>query len=411
MLFEYDGARCFVATFSEQFDAERRAGVRRTALLVAFGSISFALVDPIFNPESLARLLVVRAGLAVLSLGIWGLTLIEFLCRSGLLKVYGYALAFFAAVGVALFTLFTGGSKSPYWAMELVVLFGTSFLLRFTLKEAAISGAVTLAIYDILMLVSGEAVFTISFIASNAGIALGAIVSAVAAGYMHSLLQKEFHARQSLAAANAELEKSVSELAFKKEQAEVKFLQDKLWLAHDLHDTVGSQLAQMSLLAGKTDPRSTVHLAELAKGTLESVRNFAHILKGEQRVDDLSAQLWKLEQSFRALGRYEVSYVAEEFPARVSDLALLHIDRILSEWTANVIRHSGADKVSFGTRSRNGRVCIWFYQNSGGFTWHGKAAQGGLRSIALRAQNIGAQVTVRRRGQGAYFMVILKAAS
>lgn len=394
-----------MATFSEYFDSERVPGLRRAALLMTFGAVSFALIDPVFNSGNMTVLLSIRLVLTLLALGIFALTFVEVGQAAAALRAMGYVLTFACGVGVALLTLFTGGSNSPYWAMELVVFFGTTFLLRFTIIEATVLFVGVLASYDLMLLVNREKVATVGFVTSNAGMVLGIFVSAVAGGYLHSLIRKEFEAQQALSVANEELKKTVSELAFKKEQAEVKFLQDKLWFAHDLHDTVGSQLAQMSLLAGKTDSRSTTHLAELAKGTLENVRNFAHVLKGEQRVDDLNSQLWKLEQSFRALGRYEVNHVAEENPARVSDLALLHIDRILSEWTANVIRHSGADRVAFGTRSRSGHVCVWFYQNLGGFSWRGSATKGGLRSIALRAQNIGALVTVRRRGKGAYFLL------
>lgn len=397
-----------MASFAEYFDSGRVPGLRRTALLVTFGAVSFALVDPIFGSQNIELLLAIRFGLAVLAMGIFALTFYRPARASGTLRGMSYVLTFCSGVGVALLTQLTGGANSPYWAMELVVFFGTTFLLRFTTIEATVLFVGVLASYDLMLLANGEKLATVGFVTSNAGMVLGIFVSAVAGGYLHALIRKEFEAQQALSVANEELKKSVSELAFKKEQAEVRFLQDKLWFAHDLHDTVGSQLAQMSVLAGKTDSRSITHLAELAQGTLENVRNFAHVLKGEQRVDDLNSQLWKLEQSLRVLGRYRVSYIPERHPSRVSDLMLLHVDRILSEWTANVIRHSGADAVAFGTRSHPGILRVWFYQNNGGFTWRGAAERGGLRSIESRAQNIGAQASVRRRGKGAFFVLTIK---
>lgn len=315
-----------------------------------------------------------------------------------------------ACYAVSYLTYMTGGASSPYWTMMVLAFFGSTVLFRVSMRETLVVYVTQWLIYNAVMWYTGTDYTRPEFVTSSIAIFLSMVVSLVGTGQMRTLEKNAFTAQQALARANDELEKSVSELAFKKEQAEVKFLQDKLWFAHDLHDTVGSQLAQMSVLAGKTDERSTTHLAELAKGTLENVRNFAHVLKGEQRVDDLNGQLWKLEQSLRALGRYKVKYTAEETPARISDLALLHVDRILSEWTANVIRHSGANSVAFGSHSRPNYVRIWFYQNAGGFSWRGQAEKGGLRSIALRAQNIDAGVTVRRRGTGAYFVMTVKTA-
>ena len=324
------------------------------------------------------------------------------------MRLIGFCIISIACFAVSYLGYMAGGASSPYWSMMVLAFFGTTILIRYSLAEATLTYFVQWLIYNTVMLSTGTNIAQPDFVNSSIAILLALTVSLVGNWQMRQLELSTFNAQQELAVANEELKKSVSELAFKKEQAEVKFLQDKLWFAHDLHDTVGSQLAQMSVLAGKTDERSTTHLAELAKGTLENVRNFAHVLKGEQRVDDLNGQLWKLEQSLRALGRYEVKYTAEETPTRISDLALLHVDRILSEWTANVIRHSRADSVAFGTRSARNHIRIWFHQNSGGFTWRGKAERGGLRSIALRAQNIDAAVTVRRRGAGAYFIMTVK---
>jgi signal transduction histidine kinase len=395
--------------FLRQIDQTTLKSVRFLGFTIIFGFILFAPVDAFFKTQyPLRDFILLRAG-AVGAIAVFtALAFTRWALHPVTMRLLGAAIMTAACFTVSYLAYMTGGGNSPYWTMMVLAFFGTTILIRFSLAEAFSIYFVQWLIYNGLMLYSGVDYTRPEFLNSSVAILLAMTVSLVGNWQMRALELSKFKAQQALAVANEELKKSVSELAFKKEQAEVKFLQDKLWFAHDLHDTVGSQLAQMSVLAGKTDPRSTTHLAELAKGTLENVRNFAHVLKGEQRVDDLGSQLWKLEQSFRALGRYQVNYAAEEAPGRVSDLALLHVDRILSEWTANVIRHSGADTVSFGTRSCDTYVRIWFYQNAGGFTWRGEADKGGLRSISQRAQNIGAQASVRRRGKGAYFMLTVK---
>ncbi|MFO1526366.1 MAG: hypothetical protein U1F16_10380 [Turneriella sp.] len=397
--------------FLKQIDETLLKSLRLIGATVMFAFILFLPVDFFFSQHFVLRDFVIfRAGIVGTTILLTALALTPWALHPLVMRIIGAGIVSTACFGVSYLTYMTGGVTSPYWTMIMLVFFGTTLLLRFSLSEAFITYLVQWLIYNGVMLYTGADYTSSAFVTSSIGILLALVVSLVGNWQIRALEINKFNAQQALAVANDELKKSVSELAFKKEQAEVKFLQDKLWFAHDLHDTVGSQLAQMSLLAGKTDERSTTHLAELAKGTLENVRNFAHVLKGEQRVDDLNSQLWKLEQSFRALGRYQVDYTADETRGRVSDLALLHVDRILSEWTANVIRHSGADHVGFGTRSRDNFVRIWFYQNAGGFTWRGAALKGGLRSIALRADNIGAQVAVRRRGAGAYFIITVKTA-
>jgi len=395
--------------FLQQMDEATLKSVRFLGINVIFGFILFAPVDSFFRTQyPLRDFLLLRAGAVGIIAVLTALAYTRWALHPLTMRMLGAGIMTTACFTVSFLAYMTGGGKSPYWTMMVLAFFCTTILIRYSLAEATIIYFVQWLIYNGVMLKGGVDYTAPEFLNSSVAILLSLVISLVGNWQMRMLEINKFNAQQALAVANEELKKSVSELAFKKEQAEVKFLQDKLWFAHDLHDTVGSQLAQMSVLAGKTDSRSTTHLTELAKGTLENVRNFAHVLKGEQRVDDLNAQLWKLEQSFRALGRYQVSYAAEETPRRVSDLALLHVDRILSEWTANVIRHSGADSVSFGTKSRDNSMRIWFYQNSGGFTWRGKATAGGLRSIAMRAENIGAQVTVRRRGKGAYFILTVK---
>lgn len=397
--------------FLRQIDETLLKSLRYMGGVVVFGFILIGTVDFFFkSPFTAWDFILFRARIVAVVLVFTALAFTRWAKNPLIMRLIGAGILSTACFGVSYLTYMTGGANSPYWSMMVLAFFGTTVLLRFSFGEAAIIYFVQWLIYNAVMYFTGTDFTKPEFVTSSVAILLALVVSLVGNWQMRSLELNKFKAQQELAVANEELKKSVSELAFKKEQAEVKFLQDKLWFAHDLHDTVGSQLAQMSVLAGKTDTRSTTHLAELAKGTLENVRNFAHVLKGEQRVDDLGSQLWKLEQSFRALGRYQVKYAAEKTPARISDLALLHVDRILSEWTANVIRHSGADAVAFGTRSKPGFVRIWFYQNAGGFTWRGQAEKGGLRSIALRAQNIDASVTVRRRGTGAYFVMTVKTA-
>jgi signal transduction histidine kinase len=93
---------------------------------------------------------------------------------------------------------------------------------------------------------------------------------------------------------------------------------------------------------------------------------------------------------------------------RLSDITLLNLDRILSEWTANAIRHARATQFALGSRAKRQKVTVYFFQDRTPFTWRGKAERGGLRSIAQRADNIAASVAVRTHKGGALFVLSLK---
>ncbi|MFO1469663.1 MAG: hypothetical protein U1F27_01325 [Turneriella sp.] len=214
-------------------------------------------------------------------------------------------------------------------------------------------------------------------------------------------------------------------------EAEVRHLKEKIQMAHELHDVVGAELSQLVVLSDRNRAAGeSGAMRQLASSTLEKIRNFAHILKGENPVDELPAILHKLADRLRSLKRYEV--VLLENPAdvflrgrrlqnmlppstqRKSDLPVfspfvrMQLERILSEWSSNVIRHArSAHKLSLGWQVRHRRLRIFFAQDAGAFSWKGKAKQGGLKSIERRAREIGAAVMCRPYDQGALCLLVL----
>lgn len=391
--------------FSEEISSSLRIGVPRASALIAFAFIVFIFVDISFAPSDITpfirfRLIIVTVALSILftSLTSWGK-------KTQIIHLLGYAAMTNCAIGVSWLTHMTGGTSSMYWTMLMLTFFGGTMLLRLSLLEALFLYGSHIVLYTALMLYRGEVVFTPSFMASIGGLLVAFVVSITGHAYIRLLMKNEFNARQSLAEANEQLTKSVTELEYKQQQAELRHLQSKLEFANDLHDVVGAKLSQVVVIANATRIEDTTYLRALADSILENVRNFAQILKGEENAAGLNIQLSRITHSLRALGRYKVEYVAPQEEIPLSDLVLLNIDRIFSEWTANAIRHAHASAFSLGVRSRQKRLLVWFYQNATPFTWRGKAERGGLKSIAMRAQNIGARVSVRRYKGGAIFFL------
>lgn len=211
--------------------------------------------------------------------------------------------------------------------------------------------------------------------------------------------------------------------------AEVTHLREKIEMAAELHDVVGAELSQMVVLSNASGNHAGA-LKQLASDSLEKVRNFAHILKGEKQVAELPEMLRNLRDRLLQLGRYDVVLIenSEDVFLRdvkgrntnrlpqsetstllqVSPFVRMHLERIFSEWSANVIRHAKeAKRLTLGWRLKRGRLSIFFVQDAASFAWKGHADRGGLKGIERRAQEIGAKVACRRFGQGSLLLLTM----
>ncbi|MFZ5629593.1 MAG: sensor histidine kinase [Spirochaetota bacterium] len=214
-------------------------------------------------------------------------------------------------------------------------------------------------------------------------------------------------------------------------EAEMEHAHDKLRMAHELHDIVGAELSQMVVLSRELEAaESRDSLTRLAAGALEKIRDFAHILKNEREVDSLPEILEKLRTRLHTLRRYDVRLFAnaphvtlsdsvalpfataeKRDPAavlRISPFTRMHIERILSEWSSNVIRHARAAKrLVLGWQLRPHKVRIFFFQDSTPFRWSGQADRGGLKGLEFRAREIGASIACRKRNGGTLMLLVV----
>ena len=197
-----------------------------------------------------------------------------------------------------------------------------------------------------------------------------------------------------------------------KAEATVQHLKETMQMANELHDVVGAELSHIvSLSSAKVGTDQQTLLNRLASNSLEKIRNFAHILKGEAEADEVSALLQKLVDRLAALGRYQVFY--HRPPADCSAIVLSrdarhHLERILSEWSSNVIRHAKqATTLHVSLRCNHKNVNVFFFQDKPGFTWRGKSDVGGLASIAHRAAAMGAKIQCRTFGSGALLIIAI----
>jgi len=394
------------AKFKEEVHGALQKGVPITGAIVAFAHIFFIGADLGFAHADFGFMLRYRLLAAAFFAALAGMSLTAWGRKRWQTRNLGMLIIGLCGISVSNLTAMTGGSVSPYWTMIMLTFFGGTLMLRLSPFEAGIAyGTAILYHFANMLFYMHDNPQSPEFISSLFGILLAFIVSLIGNWYIRNLQLSEFRTRQSLAEANEKLKASVSELQYKRQQEQLRYLQKRLDLANDLHDAVGAKLSQIRVLAERTRIDDTRHLRTLSETVLENVRNFAHILKGEEEVADLKQQLSRLADSLRALGRYKVELRLPPHPIQLSDLALLNVDRILSEWTANVIRHAHATSLELIARQTSSHLLVFFVQDNTPFSWRGRAGRGGLKSIALRAQNIGAAVAVRPFQGGAIFVL------
>lgn len=208
-----------------------------------------------------------------------------------------------------------------------------------------------------------------------------------------------------------------------KRDAELLHVQEKLKMAAELHDAVGADLAQLVVASEKMPASDASTLQKIASTSLEKVRNFAHLLKGETEPQELTTILCRLLTRLKALQRFDVVYL--ENPAntslkrtgRGSNIArpvstLLpastahHLHRVLSEWTSNIFRHArGVRSLTVGWQAKRGSIRVFVVQDSVRFRWVGDSDSGGLKSLTERALAMGGRIHSRPHGKGTLLLL------
>jgi signal transduction histidine kinase len=157
--------------------------------------------------------------------------------------------------------------------------------------------------------------------------------------------------------------------------------------------------------------RQNVDALELAMGELRR-----HLAKGAAAGAeelDLGVALRNLAEAMNRQGQVPVQSEIAPLPAsRLAPGTALQMLQIAHEAISNAERHSGAEWVRLGLRSRDGGLEMTIIDNGRGFDAGRLPAQGhGLRNMAERARDIGAEYELLARpGAGVSLTVRLAGA-
>lgn len=185
-------------------------------------------------------------------------------------------------------------------------------------------------------------------------------------------------------------------------------------IARELHDSLGSELAAISLMVGGLQPLSirNPRMAQglvRVQGQVQSAVGITRMLaRGLMPVDNHPGALWNaLEQLLTNLSTlrgvsYELSFEGEDndIPAEARN----HLYRIAQEAITNAIRHGKPSRIEIRVFEVDGRCCMEVEADGNGFDAAAMTGPGrtgiGLRSIMARAKTIGGSVEFAPKEMG-----------
>ena len=187
-------------------------------------------------------------------------------------------------------------------------------------------------------------------------------------------------------------------------------LEERQRLARDMHDGVGGQLASLHARL-RSDPQSPPHVERAVADSLVDLRLIVDSLDsvGEELGDALDAFRDRIEPELNVIGLELIwSRPDERAPLIASPTRILSIYRWLQEAVTNVIRHAGASSITVEIRYAEGRLTLEVRDDGVGFKDSGRVTGSGMRNMARRALQLGAQFDVSEASaQGAWVRLVI----
>ncbi len=197
--------------------------------------------------------------------------------------------------------------------------------------------------------------------------------------------------------------------------------QERLRIAHDIHDDLGARITQISLLSAMSQGNTS--FPEKARADFDKVSKMSRDL-----VLALYETVWAVNpenDNLEALGNYicqMVKQLCEPTPLRcrfyvqnlphevqVSSQTRHNISLAVKEAVHNIIKHAGSPEVSIRVEFTDGCLDVSVQDSGGGFKSHEKISGNGLSNMKQRLQNIGGSCSIESApGRGTTVRLRLK---
>lgn len=195
-------------------------------------------------------------------------------------------------------------------------------------------------------------------------------------------------------------------------------LQERMHIAHDLHDGLGSSLVRsMALVEQSPGPLTNDRVLSLFKVLRDDLRQLIdHGSSAGAIVPDTPVQ-WAAPLRHRftyILDEMDVTsawHIAPQWQGHPSALQCLGLTRLAEEALSNVIKHSQTCRVEVRVQTQPGRLTMCISDEGRGFDVEAVQRAGlsvGMRSMAARAERMGATFKVNSGADGTVVTVALE---
>ena len=196
---------------------------------------------------------------------------------------------------------------------------------------------------------------------------------------------------------------------------------EQVRIAHELHDSLGSQLVGIGLHAANIKllaDDSGGNLTQEADQLLAQIKKAAEMTRGLARglapVDPWPSAFWRaLEKLCHDFSTTKQVTCVFDMQGNVDDVAAdtgTHLYRITQEAISNAVRHGGAKNITVSLRATDERMTLCIHDDGVGFEAAGVfelQRQGvGLGSMYARAKAIDAQISLERVHPKGFYVAV-----
>ena len=200
--------------------------------------------------------------------------------------------------------------------------------------------------------------------------------------------------------------------------------EERIRIARDLHDSLGSLLTGIGYLASamsgklqRGQPVTSKEVDAILQNIHDAISQTRTLAHGLHRVsedpDALPVALNDLAERTRSTSKLRCRFVGPRRDVTISDsVTANHLFRIAQEAVNNAVRHAEASHLTIRLdRKNDGHLALSIKDNGRGFDPEQSRSEGlGLHTMQYRARAIGAQLTIRRRKKhGTAVMCVLEA--
>jgi signal transduction histidine kinase len=188
--------------------------------------------------------------------------------------------------------------------------------------------------------------------------------------------------------------------------------QERVRIARDLHDDVGTGLTRLVLLADQAEPdrASVSRIAHTAQDVIERVRSIVWVMKATDRsmLRTVEYVRSKIADMFHHAGMTFTSTVEITADGDADPMVMRSVVLALQEAATNVVRHSQASHVRMKVWCDSNVLHILLEDDGIGFDVSGSHAGNGLQHIVARASEAGGTAHIASQpGQGTVVQLTL----